>query len=139
MPTNNALLCIHRQPSELDLLEESGYELVTATNGHEGLQLFMSRSVDAIVIEYHLGLVDGSVIASAIKQMKPDLPIVLLADSMELPSEAFQFVDAFVTKSDGPQFLLATVNCVLNVKPLQRRQRDARRSSRPNRADRMQA
>ena len=56
MAANGTLLCIHRNPAQLSLLEENGYELVTATNGHDGLRLFFSRTVDAIVIEHHLGV-----------------------------------------------------------------------------------
>jgi DNA-binding response OmpR family regulator len=116
MATNNTLLCIHRDPAQLSLLEEHGYELVTAENGHEGLRLFMSRPVDAIVLEYHLGLMDGAVIAHEIKQVRPAVPIVMLADHMELPDGALKSVDALVTKCDGPHFLLATVHSVLGGK-----------------------
>jgi DNA-binding response OmpR family regulator len=120
MATNSTLLCIHRDPAQLSLLQENGYELLTATNGRDGLRLFMSRPVDAIVVEYHLGLLDGGVIATEIKQVKPLLPIVMLVDHLELPDSALKSVDALVTKSDGIHFLLATVYFVLNVKPAQR-------------------
>jgi len=120
MATNSTLLCVHRDPAQLRLLQEHGYELVTATNGHDALRLFMSRPVDAIVLEYHLGLLDGSVIAAEIKQVRPKVPIVMLADHLELPDGALRSVDALVAKSDGPHFLLATVHFVLNVKPAQR-------------------
>jgi DNA-binding response OmpR family regulator len=126
MAANSTLLCIHRDPAELSLLQENGYELVTATNGHDGLRLFMSRPVDAIVLEYHLGLLDGSVIAAEIKQVKPQVPIVMLAENVELPSDALKSVDAFVTKSDGPHFLLATLHFVLSVKPAKRQQEERR-------------
>jgi DNA-binding response OmpR family regulator len=56
MAANATLLCIHREPAQLGLLKENGYELVTATSGADGLRLFMSRPVDAVVLEYHLGL-----------------------------------------------------------------------------------
>lgn len=120
MATNSTLLCIHRDPAQLSLLREDGHKLVTASNGHEGLQLFMSRSVDAILLEYHLGLLDGAVIAAEIKKVKPQLPIVMLAEDVELPEYALKSVDALVAKSDGPQFLLATVRFVLSVRPVQR-------------------
>jgi response regulator RpfG family c-di-GMP phosphodiesterase len=71
MASNGTLLCIHREPTQLSLLKENGYDLVTATNGRDGLRLFMSRPVDAIVIEYYLGLLDGSVVAAEIKQVNP--------------------------------------------------------------------
>ncbi len=119
MTTNSTLLCIHRDPGQLSLLQENGYELAPATNGSDGLRLFMSRPVDAVVIEYHLGLLDGATIASEIKQVRPDLPIVMLADHVEIPFDALKSVDALVVKSDGPHFLLATVHFILNVKPTQ--------------------
>jgi DNA-binding response OmpR family regulator len=123
MAANGTLLCIHREPAQLRLLEEHGYKLVTAANGHEGLRLFMSRHVDAIVLEYHLGLLDGATIASEIKQVRPTIPIVMLTEHMELPDDALESVDALVAKDDGPHFLLATVHFVLNVKPAQPNER----------------
>jgi CheY-like chemotaxis protein len=120
MPANT-LLCIHRDPTELQLLQEHGYELATATNGCDGLRLFMSQPVDAVVLEYHLGLPDSTAIADEIKQARPDVPIVMLADHVELPPDALKSVDALVVKSDGPHFLLATVHFVLSVKPAERR------------------
>ena len=126
MATTGTLLCILRDPNQLSLLQEHGYDLVTATNGHEGLRLFMTESVDAIVLDYHLGLLDGAVIASEIKQVRPTVPIVLLADHVELPDGALKSVDALVAKSDGPHFLLAAVHFVLHVKPKQRHEEEIR-------------
>ncbi len=117
MPTGSTLLCIHRDPTQLSSLRENGYKLVTATNGHDGLRLFMSQAVDAIVLDYHLGLLDGLVVASQIKQVRPKVPIVLVVDSLELPEGALKSVDAVVAKSDGPHFLWAAVDFVVNVKP----------------------
>ena len=79
MAANNTLLCIHQDPSQLTRLEESGYDLLTATNGRDGLRLFMSCPVDAIVLDYHLGLLDGGTVAAEIKKIKPQMPIVMLA------------------------------------------------------------
>ena len=126
MATNGTLLCIHRDPGQLSLLRDHGYDVVTATNGHEGLRLFMTQSVDAIVLDYHLGLLDGAVIAAEIKQVRPTVPIVLLADHVELPDGALKSVDALVAKSDGPHFLLAAVHFVLHVKPKQRGEKEIR-------------
>ncbi len=120
MAANNTLLCVHRNPDQLSLLQESGYKLITASNGCEALRLFMSRPVDAIVLEYHLGLLDGGVVADEIKRVRPDVPVVMLADHLELPDGALKSVDALVTKSDGAHFLLATVHFMLNERPAQR-------------------
>jgi DNA-binding response OmpR family regulator len=126
MVTNCTLLCIHRDPSQLILLEQNGYELVTAASGCDGLRLFMSRPVDAIVVDYRLGLLDGGVVATEIKKVKPQVPIVMLTEEVKLPDEALKSVDALVAKSDGPHFLLAAVHFVLNVRPAQRYKAKAR-------------
>jgi DNA-binding response OmpR family regulator len=123
MASNNTLLCIHRNPAQLSLLQENGYDLVTATNGHDGLRLFASQPVDGIVLDYHLGLLDGTLVANEIKRIRPTIPIVMLTDDLELPDGALNSVDALVTKSDGAHFLWATVHFVLNVKPAQSREK----------------
>ena len=129
MGSISTLLCIHRDPSQLSLLQEHGYELVTATNGSDGLRLFMLQAVDAIVLDYQLGLLDGGVVAAEIKKIKPEVPIVMLAEDVELPHDALKSVDAIVSKSDGPHLLLASVRSVLDgrwrsvVKEIQRLRR----------------
>jgi len=84
----NTLLCIHRDPAQLTLLQENGYELVTASNARDGLRLLRTWPVDAIVLEYRLGLLDGAVVAAEIRKVKPQLPIVMLTDHLELPEGA---------------------------------------------------
>jgi CheY-like chemotaxis protein len=132
MAGNNTLLCIHREPTQLSLLQENGYDLVTAANGRDGLQLFMSRHVDAIVIEHQPGPLDGAVVAAEIKQVNPHVPIVILAEDTELPDHAFKSVDALVTKSDGAHFLLATLHFLLSVKPAQRQSEKLRTTTAVN-------
>jgi DNA-binding response OmpR family regulator len=129
MVTASTLLCIHRDLAQLSLLKENGYELETATNGSDSLRLRMSRQVNAVVLEYHLGLLNGATIADEIKQVRPEVPIVMLADHMELPADALNSVDALVVKSDGTRFLLATVQFVLSVKPTQRHDEKLRSQS----------
>jgi DNA-binding response OmpR family regulator len=122
MATNPTLLCIHRDPAQLRSLQGNGYQLLTATNGHEGLRLFASHPVDAIVLDYQLGLLDGALVAGEIKRMRPTIPIVMLADNLELPYDALNSIDALVTKADGAHFLWAAVHFVLTVKPAQNRE-----------------
>jgi CheY-like chemotaxis protein len=137
MGNNSNLLCIHRDPPQLRLLRDQGYELTTATSGSEALEVCISRPVDAVVLEHDLSFVDGASVADTIKQVRPDMPIILIAEHTELPASALKSIDALVAKSDGPHFLWATVHFILNVKPRQRRQlksaaarvRSAKRSS----------
>jgi DNA-binding response OmpR family regulator len=56
------------------LFEERKYEVVTATGG---LRLFASQSVDAIVLEHHLGFLNGTILANEMKRVRPTIPIVI--------------------------------------------------------------
>jgi DNA-binding response OmpR family regulator len=96
-------------------LKEQGYGLLTAANGSDGLRLLKSHPVDAIVVEYYLGLLNGVVVADEIKLVKPHLPIVMVADPLDLPKGALKSVDALVAKSDGPHAVWAAVHFLLNI------------------------
>ena len=117
MAATNTVLCIHRDPDQLRLLREKGYGLVTATNGSEGLRLLLSRPVDAVVLEYPLGELDGAEVADEIRRVRPRVPIVMVADPQELSRGALKSVDTLVDKSDGAHFLWAAVHFLLTTKP----------------------
>ncbi len=119
MASNTTVLCIHRDPAQLGLLQERGYELLTATTGRDGLRLFASQPVDAIVVDYHLGLLDGIVVANEIKRVRPTIPIVMLADNLDFPDGDLRSIDAIVTRADGTHYLWAAVRFVLSLKPVQ--------------------
>lgn len=117
MTASSTLLCIHRDPAQLTTLKNNGFHVLTATNGNDGLRLFMTVPVDAIVLEYHLGFLDGGVVAATIKKMRPKLPIVMVLDNLDVPDEAFKCVDMVVAKYDGDQFLVSAVRSVLGEQP----------------------
>src|ERR1700751_4840528 len=119
MAATRSLLCIHRDPAQLRVLQEKGFSLLPATHGSQGLRLLASKPVDAVILEYHLGLLDGAAVADEIKKVRPRLPVVMLAGSLELPEGALKSVDALVTNCDGPRFLLEAIYTVLQAKERQ--------------------
>ena len=99
------------------LLElEETYEVLTASNGIEGLELFASRPVDAVVLDYEMPEVKGDRVAEQMKLAKPDVPIVLLSGHEWLPDDVLQSTDAFVAKREPPATLLSTVRDLLTVR-----------------------
>lgn len=87
------------------------------------MRLLKSHPVDAIVVEYYLGLLNGAVVADEIKLVKPHLPIVMVADPLDLPKGALNSVDALVAKSDGPHAVWAAVHFLLNRRATRPRDR----------------
>lgn len=117
MVATSTLLCIHRDPDQLRLLREKGYELVTATDGSEGLRLLLSRPVDAVVLEYSSRALGGADVAQQIRRVSPQVPIVMVADPRELSRDALESADTLVGRSDGPHLLWAAVHFLLTTKP----------------------
>src|SRR5258707_5175097 len=96
------------------LLEENGYEVLEASGGDEGLKLFRSHSVDAVVLDYQMPGMNGDVVAAKMKNVKSDVPIMLLSAYGPLPKKKLEAVDTFLSKSQPPQILLSTLQDLLN-------------------------
>ncbi len=60
------------------LLEENGYQVLTAPNGKEAVQALVSNPVDLVLLDCHMPQKDGDVAAMQMKACKPDVPIALL-------------------------------------------------------------
>jgi len=111
-------------------LENNGYEVLEATGGAEGLKLFRSHSIDAVVLDYQMPGMNGDVVAAKMKSVKSDVPIMLLSAYDPLPKKKLEAVDSFLSKSQPPQILLSTLQNLLNrqSKPFFSRWLDAWRS-----------
>jgi|SRR5579862_1278624 len=116
MAATNAVLCIHRDPGELRVLREKGYELVTATNGRLALRILRERPVDAVFFEYCTRVLGGAEVLDEIRRVRPQVPIVMVADPQELSQKALKSADTLVAKADGAHFLWAAVHFLLSTK-----------------------
>jgi CheY-like chemotaxis protein len=96
------------------LLEDNGYEVLDATGGDEGLKLFLSHSVDAVVLDYQMPGMNGDVVAAKMKRIKSHVPILLLSAYGPLPKSKLEAVDTFLSKSQPPKVLLSTLQGLLN-------------------------
>ena len=98
------------------LLEDNGYRVLEAIDGLEGLSLFATKLVDAVVLDYQMPGINGSVIALEMKRLKPQVPILLLSAYGPLPKRKLQSVDRFLSKSHPPAVLLSTLQNLLEAR-----------------------
>ena len=91
------------------LLEENGYQILTAANGKEAVQAFISNAVDLVLLDQHVPQIDDGVVAIHMRACKPDVPIALLSGHDSLPPSALEAVDAFISKSEPITSLLEKV------------------------------
>jgi DNA-binding response OmpR family regulator len=111
-PSKKTILCIDDDASilryEKALLERSGYDVLTAPSGQQGLKLATTRQCDAVLLDYELYGMNGHEVASEIKLVKPELVVILLS-GREVPMQALALVDAFVPKLEASQQLLSII------------------------------
>ncbi len=97
------------------LLEEAGYKVLTARSGAEGIRLFKSSSVDAVVLDYWMSGMNGVAVARELKRLNPDLPIIILSAYGTLLDETLGLAEVWIRKGEeDPQYLLSQVSELLN-------------------------
>jgi|HubBroStandDraft_6_1064221.scaffolds.fasta_scaffold1031559_1 CheY-like chemotaxis protein len=97
------------------LLERAGYQVLTAIDGHAGLELFSSHPVEAVVLDYAMPGMHGGEVAKRMRQAKPDVPILLLSAYVGLPDEVRSLVDVYMTKGEGAPALLDKLGNLISL------------------------
>jgi CheY-like chemotaxis protein len=109
---NDGVLSYHKA-----LLERRGYEVLTAASARQGLRLAEVASVAAVVVDYHMPEMNGHEVATKIKRIRPQVPIVMVSSDRAVPEQALDAVDAFVPKDEVASRLLSVLNRVCRESP----------------------
>jgi CheY-like chemotaxis protein len=102
-------------------LKDKGYEVETATNGPDGIELVKTRDFDLVLLDEIMTGMDGLEVLRRLKQLDPNLLVAMVtkSDQEELINEAFgKLVDDFVIKPFTPVQLLAVIKRLLEKKQL---------------------
>jgi CheY-like chemotaxis protein len=91
------------------MLESHGFNVLTASDGHQGIAVFDSNPVDLVVLDYFMPDMNGGDVAAEIRKRSPDVPIIFLSAYFSLPPEALEMANAFITKGDPPDSLLEKI------------------------------
>jgi DNA-binding response OmpR family regulator len=106
------ILYIDDEPTILTVrqivLSKAGYKVLTAPDAESGLQLFIDNHVDLVITDQWLPGRSGGQIAAEMKQLKPEVPIILYTGLMDLPADAGR-VDLVLTKAMSPEEFLALI------------------------------
>jgi len=90
----------------------TGYKVVTACNG-EALERIRQTSSDLVLLAYRMPQMIGSKLPREIKQIKPDIPIILVSGHTLLPSDEMTYVNAYVGKGATLDDLLTQMRALL--------------------------
>jgi two-component system cell cycle response regulator DivK len=97
-----------------DLLSKSGYDLIEATNGEEGVALALSQRPDLILMDVQLPIIDGYEATRRIKSYAelrsvPVIAVTSYALSGDEAKARAAGCDAYVAKPFSPRQLLAKI------------------------------
>jgi CheY-like chemotaxis protein len=108
------ILCIIDDDFGLDtrkeLLQDNGYEVLTAQSRQKGMGLFVAHPIDAVVLDKRM---NGDRVARLMKRIKPEIPI-LMVSACRLSTKELSYVDAFLCKGESWSALVSTVDRLLN-------------------------
>jgi len=111
------ILCIDDEEPGLlvrrALLESVGHRVLTALSGAEGVRIFRSEPVDAVIVDYWMAGKNGLAVAGELKRLNRTTPIIMLSAYTSLPDETIGLVDLWVQKGGEPQNLLDSVEKLL--------------------------
>lgn len=124
MKSLDRLLIVDDVPDNLFLvrtiLEEEGYEIITASNGHEALKIIESEPIDLVLLDVMMPLMDGYEVTRRIRAMKdlPFIPILLITayDRANAVKGLDLGADEFIRKPIEADELLARVRSLLRLK-----------------------
>lgn len=69
-----------------DALEDDGFEILTASNGIEALELFENQSVDLLITDIRMPKMDGVELVKRAKKIKTDLMVIYMTGYANLNS-----------------------------------------------------
>jgi len=95
------------------LLSIAGYTVLTATSGAAALRLFSCNHVNLVITDHLLPDLTGAELTSQMKQLKPEIPIVLLTGLVD-PPPGFEQADLLLTKGMTPPEFLDEIAKVLS-------------------------
>lgn len=99
-----------------DNLSIEGYQVITATDGREGLSAALNKPVDLLLLDIMLPGMNGYEICRRLKKEKPDLPIIMITargSEMDTVAGLDMGADDYISKPFSIPELLARVRALL--------------------------
>jgi CheY-like chemotaxis protein len=111
------LLLVDDDVDQLELralvLKMSGFTVLTAGSPVEAISMMAqhpTQKVDVAVLDYHMPVMNGCMLADYLRSRYPGLKIILHSAAVDIPKSQMSSVDVFVSKLDGLDPLLAQVS-----------------------------
>jgi CheY-like chemotaxis protein len=98
------------------MFENLGFKVLTAASGEEGVKLATINPVDIVVTDYEMSGMNGEAVASAIKSLHPEVPVVFFSGTTFVSARSLRIADAFCDKAGSRHQLTSTIQRLLQKK-----------------------
>ena len=86
--TQPCILVVEDDPSVAGLLntvlEDWGYQVLLARNGREGLELVENHTVDGILLDMHMPVMDGRTMLDELRWLGYQMPVLAMSGGLDL-------------------------------------------------------
>jgi DNA-binding NtrC family response regulator len=95
-------------------LEEAGYKVILTHDVREALRIFISRELDAVLLELRLGNGKKKSLRAEMNSIRPDVPIIALCPPNSKSSAKPRFFDHTFRDGKGNGTLIAILGDILD-------------------------
>jgi CheY-like chemotaxis protein len=107
--------------SHIIFLEERGYQVLTASNADDALEIVRTEPLDLIFLDEHMPGKSGLDILPVIKSTAPEIPVIMITKSEEeniMEQAIGSQIDDYLIKPVNPKQILLTIKKFLEQKKL---------------------
>jgi CheY-like chemotaxis protein len=98
------ILCVEDHPEYMAILtaalEGIGYEVMSARNGGQAIDLFTKEAIDGVLLEDNLSGATGTTLRTKLKAIRPDIPVLLFAGVGRQTPFMLRFFDAYLRNTE---------------------------------------
>ena len=98
------ILVVDDEPSILmvyrEEFEDDGYQVLSALNGEEGLEVFMDAHPDIVILDIHMPGMNGIEVLRQMKMQRPNIPVILSSAYQEFQRDISTWAsEEYIVKS----------------------------------------
>lgn len=80
--------------------EDEGYEVLSALNGEDGLEIFKTEKPDIVILDIHMPGMNGIDVLRQMKMLRSDIPVILSSAFQEFQSDISSWAsEEYIVKS----------------------------------------
>ena len=96
--------------------EDEGYEVLSALNGEEGLEIFQAEKPDIVILDIHMPGMNGIEVLRQMKQQRSDIPVILSSAFQEFQRDISSWAsEEYIVKSGNLYGLKDAVKRLLSL------------------------